>query len=134
MHSFQPYLHFRHTGESNYDLQALIAIPDDWIYDQTVEVTSHNVEDERLFFILLKQETGTAYDGSLQVTFSFESESNEKIIVEVVHLLSGSNHDVLGHFAAFLDDSSEGDMEDRVVGGPGKKAVTSSVQIIRDPV
>lgn len=134
MHSFQPYLHFRDTGGSTYDLQALIAIPDDWIYDQTVEVTSHNVEDERLFFILLKQETGNAYDGSLQVTFSFESEFNEKIIVEVVHLLSGSNHDVLGHFAAFLGDSSIGNEADRVVGGPGKKAVTSSTQIIRDPV
>ncbi len=134
MHSFQPYLHFRDTGGSTYELQALIAIPDGWIYDQTVEVTSHDVEGEKLFFILLKEEESHTYDGSLEVTFSVESESNDKIIVEVVHLLSGSNHDVLGHFAAFLDDSSIGDPADRSVNDPGKKAVTSSTQIIRDPV
>jgi len=134
MHSFQPYLHFRKTGGSIYELQALIAIPDNWVYDQTVEVTTHPVEGERLFFILVKEEVGNAYDGSLEVTFSVETESNDKIIVEVVNLLGGSNHDVLGHFAAFLDDSSEGDMEDRLVSGPGKKIVTSSTQIIRDPV
>ncbi|MEM6344073.1 MAG: hypothetical protein AAF927_09345 [Bacteroidota bacterium] len=134
MHSFQPYLHFHKTDEFIYELQALIAIPDDWIYDNTVEVTTHSVEGEKLFFILLKEETGHAYNGSLEVTFTVESESNDKIIVEVVKLLGGSDHDVLGHFAAFLDDSSEGEMADRIVNGPGKKAVTSSTQIIRDPV
>ncbi|MEL7339385.1 MAG: hypothetical protein AAGM67_02785, partial [Bacteroidota bacterium] len=121
---------------TEFQIQTLVAIPDGWTYHQTTEVTSHAEVGERLFFIMVKPESGNQIDGTFEVTFSLEVEpgTNDKIIVEVVHLTSGSNHDVLGHFAGFMDDSSEGEEQDRSVGGGGKKAVTSSTQIIRDPV
>ncbi|MEL6842729.1 MAG: hypothetical protein AAFP02_05890 [Bacteroidota bacterium] len=136
MHSFQPYLHFRKTSSSVCQVQTLVAIPDGWIFHQTTEVVTHDVEGERLFFIMVQPESGNEIDGTFEVTFNIALDpgTNEKIIVEVVHLTGGSNHDVLGHFAGFIDDSSEGEEQDRTVGGGGKKVVTSSTQIIRDPV
>lgn len=133
----QPYLHLAPTGDQIYELQALIAVPDGWKFSMVCEILTHDVPGERLILIALDEDAETSYDGTLQVSFPLEESDQEmKILVEVGDFSSEETlYDVFGSSAIYLADASSNDEPiDRMIGGGGKKIVTSSTQIIRDPV
>jgi hypothetical protein len=137
MRTYQPYLHLHETSTNDYEVQALIAIPNGMRFEEVHEVTSHSIDGERLFLIELMEDSNTQYDGTFEVSFTIsESNTTTKILVDVGTFSEGDTiFDSLGHFAAEVGDATnDTPPEDRNLSGGTKKGVTSSTQVIRDPI
>lgn len=137
MRSYQPYLHLHETSTNNYEVQALIAIPDGMRFEEVHEVTSHNTDGERLFLIELVEDSNNQYDGTFEVSFTItETNTSTRILVDVGTFGEGQTiFDVLGNFVAEVGDATtDTPPADRNLSGGSKKGVTSSTQVIRDPV